>query len=237
MTDFDVCDIITQRCASCLSSFLRGVFLASGRLSDPKKQFSLEFALGERCIKFKKILEDLSLAPLISYKKSGTVLYFRKGDEIESFYGHAGLNRVVFDIIETKIKLLARRESQRYLNCVTSNFDRMTAVMEVLKEQDLFFLDSKTSSKSREEEAAAKVGIAYAHRHVFLDNNNDKAYILGQLNKVEKLAHKNGYAIAIGHPKTQTYAALKEWLPKLSSKKIKLMKLSEVVKILNPYIK
>ena len=38
---FDLCDIITQRCASCLSSFLRGVFLASGRLSDPKKQFSL----------------------------------------------------------------------------------------------------------------------------------------------------------------------------------------------------
>ena len=26
LTDFDVCDIITQRCASCLSSFLRGVF-------------------------------------------------------------------------------------------------------------------------------------------------------------------------------------------------------------------
>ena len=130
LTDFDVCDIITQRCASCLSSFLRGVFLSSGRLSDPKKQFSLEFALGERCVKFKKILEDLSLNPLSSYKKSGTVLYFRKGEEIESFYGHAGLNRVVFDIIETKIKLLARRESQRYLNCVTSNFDRMTAVSE-----------------------------------------------------------------------------------------------------------
>ena len=80
--------------------------------------------------KFKKILEDLSLTPLISHKNTGDVLYFRKGDEIESFYGHAGLNRVVFDIIETKIKSLARRESQRYLNCVTSNYDRMAAVSE-----------------------------------------------------------------------------------------------------------
>lgn len=120
---------------------------------------------------------------------------------------------------------------------LTEDIDRMTAVMEVLKEQGVFFLDSKTSSKSRAEEAAAKVGIAYAHRHVFLDNNNDKTYILGQLAKVEKLARKNGYAIAIGHPKTQTYAALKEWLPQLAEKEIKLMKLSEVVKILNPYIK
>ena len=96
---FDLCDIITQRCASCLSSFLRGVFLACGRLSDPKKQFSLEFTLGNRAEKFKKILEDLSLSPLISNKKTGDIVYFHKGDEIESFYGHAGLNRVVFYII------------------------------------------------------------------------------------------------------------------------------------------
>ena len=130
LTDFDVCDLINQKCASCLPSFLRGVFLASGRLSDPKKQFSLEFTLGDRTDGFKRILEDLSLNPLISHKKNGDVLYFRKGDEIESFYGHAGLNRVVFDIIETKIKSLARRESQRYLNCVTSNYDRMAAVSE-----------------------------------------------------------------------------------------------------------
>ncbi len=130
LSDFDVCDLITQRCSSCLSSFLRGVFLASGRLSDPKKQFSLEFSLGDRSEKFKKILEDLSMKPLISHKSTGDIVYFRKGDEIESFYGHAGLNRVVFDIIETKIKSLARRESQRYLNCVTSNYDRMAAVSE-----------------------------------------------------------------------------------------------------------
>lgn len=130
LIDFDLCDIITQRCASCLSSFLRGVFLASGRLSDPKKQFSLEFTLGNRAERFRKILEDLSLSPLVSHKKTGDVVYFRKGEEIESFYGHAGLNRVVFDIIETKIKSLARRESQRYLNCVTSNYDRMAAVSE-----------------------------------------------------------------------------------------------------------
>ena len=130
LSDFDLCDIITMRCSSCLSSFLRGVFLASGRLSDPKKQFSLEFTLGDRAEKFKKILDDLSMSPLISHKKIGDTVYFRKGDEIESFYGHAGLNRVVFDIIETKIKSLARRESQRYLNCVTSNYDRMAAVSE-----------------------------------------------------------------------------------------------------------
>ena len=127
MTEYRMSDVFPRKCQSCLSSFLRGVFLASGRLSDPKKQYALEFSLGERTRIFSSLLSDLDMQPLISHKKSGDVLYFRKGDEIESFYGHAGLNSLVFDLIEQKITTLARRESQRYLNCVTNNYDRMTA--------------------------------------------------------------------------------------------------------------
>lgn len=120
---------------------------------------------------------------------------------------------------------------------LTEDYGRMKEVMSVLKEQGLYFLDSKTSPKSRAEKAAQDTGIAYAHRHVFLDNQNDKKYILGQLAKVEKLADKNGYAIAIGHPKTQTYAALKEWLPTLENKGMRLIHLSNAIKILNPNVK
>ena len=117
---------------------------------------------------------------------------------------------------------------------LTEDYERMKAVMEVLKEEGHYFLDSKTSPKSRAEDAAADSGIPYAHRHVFLDNNNDKAYILGQLAKTEKLARKNGYAIAIGHPKTQTYAALKEWLPRVEKNGIKIVTLSEIISTLHP---
>lgn len=117
---------------------------------------------------------------------------------------------------------------------LTEDKERMLAVMAVLKEQGLFFLDSKTSPKSTAETAAKESGIAYAHRHIFIDNNNDKDYILGQLAKAENVARRNGYAIAIGHPKTQTYAALKEWLPQLPEKGLVLMPLSRIVAELNP---
>ena len=117
---------------------------------------------------------------------------------------------------------------------LTEDKERMTAVMQVLKELDMFFLDSKTSAQSKAEEAAAESGIAYAHRHVFLDNNNDKNYILGQLAIAERIARKNGYAIAIGHPKTQTFEALKEWIPTLEEKNIELKPMSEIIKTLNP---
>ena len=130
IVEFDMGKVFPRKCQACLCAFLRGVFLACGRLSDPKKQYALEFSLGARTEIFSELLRCLSMNPLVSHKKNGDVLYFRRGDDIEEFYGHAGLNNVVFDVIEQKITSLARRESQRYLNCVTRNFDRMAAVSE-----------------------------------------------------------------------------------------------------------
>ena len=126
----DVNKIFYPKCTSCLSSFLRGVFVACGRLSDPEKQYSLEFTLGDRAELFADILKNLEMSPLLFNKKTGKTVSFRKGDEIESFCGHARLNGVMFGVIERKITTLARRESQRYLNCVTKNYDRMTAASE-----------------------------------------------------------------------------------------------------------
>ena len=130
LTSVDINVIVRPKCRGCLSAFLRGVFLSAGRLSDPEKQYSLEFNVGDRTAIFSEILEGLTMTPKISHKKNGDIIYFRRGDDIENFYGHAGLNRVVFDVIERKITTLARRETQRYINCVTKNLDRMTAASE-----------------------------------------------------------------------------------------------------------
>lgn len=116
---------------------------------------------------------------------------------------------------------------------LTEDFDRMDAVMQVLKERGLFFLDSKTTAFSMAKKAARQNGVAYATRHVFLDNENNVDYINKQLDIAERIAHRNGYAVAIGHPKTGTYKALKEWLPKLGEKQLKLVPLSEIVDVLH----
>ncbi len=153
------------------------------------------------------------------------------------------------DVLTTKMELPEIKEKLRAMlkkfngvkgvnnhmgSRLTEDKKRMMAVMQVLKEEGMFFLDSKTSPKSQAENAAKESGIAYAHRHIFLDNNNDKAYILKQLQKTENLARKNGYAIAIGHPKTQTYAALKEWLPALKEKGVEVVPLSRIIDVLHP---
>ena len=57
----------------------------------------------------------------------------------------------------------------------------------------------------------------------------DFDYIMKQLKLTEQIAIKNGYAIAICHPKSQTSKALKEWLNSLSDKNIELVPLSVLV--------
>ena len=116
----------------------------------------------------------------------------------------------------------------------TEHAEKLAPVMEVLHRRGLFFLDSKTSPKSAGRKVAAEYGVPYAHRHVFLDNVNQVEYVNRQLALTEKIARCNGYAIAIGHPKSATYQALKQWLPSLPEKHIKILPLSEIVKVLNP---
>ncbi len=94
----------------------------------------------------------------------------------------------------------------------TENAAKMDVVMKVLKEKGVGFLDSRTSSKSVGKIIANKHGVKYLGRNVFLDNKNDFEYIMGQLRQTEKMAKKYGSAIAIAHPKSQTYEALKHWL-------------------------
>lgn len=87
----------------------------------------------------------------------------------------------------------------------------MTAALDVISRRGLFFLDSRTTGKSRAPSAARATGTPMYGRDVFLDNELDVGYILKQLRKAENIARRRGMAIAIGHPHQQTLQAIRQW--------------------------
>lgn len=115
----------------------------------------------------------------------------------------------------------------------TEDKERLGYVMNILKQRGMFFLDSKTTASSKGKELAVADGVDYAARDVFLDNENDYAYIMKQLEKTEKIAWKKGFAVAICHPKSQTYLALKDWLNTLPDKGVNLVHVSEIIAATN----
>ncbi len=75
----------------------------------------------------------------------------------------------------------------------------MRAVIEVLKERSLFFLDSLTNGESVGKKVAAESNLPFLERSVFLDNEKDKTEIRGAFEKAKVVAEKRGYAVMIGH--------------------------------------
>ena len=63
----------------------------------------------------------------------------------------------------------------------TEDEEMMREVLGQAKEKNLFFIDSRTSSKSVALRIARELGVPGARRTVFLDNNDDVDYICGQL--------------------------------------------------------
>ncbi|WP_457551706.1 divergent polysaccharide deacetylase family protein [Desulfobacula sp.] len=101
---------------------------------------------------------------------------------------------------------------------LTTHSDQMNQIFTILKKNNLFFVDSRTSAQSQCLSSARLLKIRFAHRDVFLDNVQNKEYIAGQLKKLVNLAKKHGSAIGIGHPYEATLEALSKQLPKLKNK-------------------
>ncbi|MDD5286262.1 MAG: divergent polysaccharide deacetylase family protein [Desulfuromonadaceae bacterium] len=112
----------------------------------------------------------------------------------------------------------------------TEHDDKMRSVLETLKSKNLFFVDSFTSIQTTGLRVARELGIRSDRRHVFLDNEQKRGYILGQLGQAAKLAKKSGYAIAICHPHPETIATLASALPGLAAQGITLVPASQLVR-------
>ena len=91
----------------------------------------------------------------------------------------------------------------------TSNREAMIKLFKALKNENLGFVDSKTTPYSKSKEAKKIYNIPLFSRNIFLDNKADPKYIQNQLKKAIKIAKKRGYAIAIGHPHPATLITLK----------------------------
>ena len=92
----------------------------------------------------------------------------------------------------------------------TADYTSMDRLMRALKKYDFYFVDSRTTAKTKGRVTAKKYGVKYLSRNIFLDNKQDRYYIRRQLKKAVNIAKKRGYAIAIGHPHPITLKTLKE---------------------------
>jgi polysaccharide deacetylase 2 family uncharacterized protein YibQ len=112
----------------------------------------------------------------------------------------------------------------------TAERDLMQILLKPIKEKGLFFVDSRTTSKTVALEEARKMGIPSTQRDVFLDADEDRGRIRGRLIELLQKARKKGRAVGICHPFPETLAVLKSSLFLLDSYNLEAVPVSRLVR-------
>jgi polysaccharide deacetylase 2 family uncharacterized protein YibQ len=105
----------------------------------------------------------------------------------------------------------------------------MQALMQALKKEKLYFIDSHTSPHTRGTEMAQQAGVASAQNDKFIDREKDIDAIKRAIRLAMKKAKKEGKAVVIGHPHPLTARAIKAMIPEIEREGIRLVFASEVV--------
>jgi uncharacterized protein len=112
----------------------------------------------------------------------------------------------------------------------TSDPTLMGELMPVLRERQLFYIDSRTTTATVAYDTAQNFGVPSAFRNVpFLDDVAEVGAVRKQLALALRGAREKGEAVAIGHPHPATLQALREVLPNAQTQGVRLAYASEFV--------
>lgn len=90
----------------------------------------------------------------------------------------------------------------------TSDTQAMRRLFRALQKHELVFVDSVTTSTTKGAFVAKEFNQKPIKRDIFLDNDDKTPAIKDKIKEAVQIAHKNGFAIAIAHPKKNTFKAL-----------------------------
>ncbi len=113
----------------------------------------------------------------------------------------------------------------------TSDPRVMKDVLGILKNDGLFYVDSRTSAGSIGYKTACSMGVPTGMNELFIDNSSEVADIEARLQEGANLAlhSQSGYAVIIGHARPNTAKALKNMISKLKSQGIEFVFVRNVV--------
>lgn len=133
------------RCKSCKRHFIAGIFLASGKISDPAKCYSLELSVCEgRITSVSDFFAKTSLNFRIGERNGKKYLYMKNGNTIADFFALIEVNDTIFSLLNSKIEKQMRSYANRVANCEANNIAKSVSasskqieLIEELRDRDM----------------------------------------------------------------------------------------------------
>lgn len=117
--------LIRTKC--CRKACLRGIFLASGTITDPEKSYHLEFNCGSQILAgdVKKLINSfVDLHAKISARKKNYAVYVKEAEQIIDILAIMGAHSQIFAFEDVRITKEIRNKANRINNCDNANIDK-----------------------------------------------------------------------------------------------------------------
>jgi len=122
----------------CFYSFLRGVFMACGSITNPEKEYHLELSIGERLFAedlAARMRERCGISFRTTTRKGSSFIYLKESEPIEDFLTMIGAVNSSLELMNIKILKDVRNKVNRVTNCETANIGKTVNAASVQLEQ------------------------------------------------------------------------------------------------------
>ncbi len=118
--------LFTKEC--CRGSYIRGMFLVAGSVSDPKKQYHMEFDIKHKAYaeKLCQVLKRTGITSKITENKGRSVVYIKEYSGIADCLGVMGAVGTAMEIYNISIEKEFRNQANRQSNCEVANIEKVT---------------------------------------------------------------------------------------------------------------
>lgn len=108
-------------------AFLRGAFIISGTITEPKKGYSCELVTYNENMAYlaSEILESFYIKANTVKRNNYFVTYLKDKNSVNDFLNIIGAHKLMLDLMVTQIEKDIHNRENRALNCQTANLDRI----------------------------------------------------------------------------------------------------------------
>ena len=127
--------VVRSKC--CKRSYLRGMFLSCGTMSDPRKGYHLEFVLDKEqsAMDLKKLIGSFDdLSANVTQRGDNYIVYMKKAAYISDMLGIMGAGSSMLEFESIRVNKSMHGEIMRIINCDNANVDRTLTAAEEQRE-------------------------------------------------------------------------------------------------------
>ncbi len=110
----------------CSKAFIRGAFLVCGSITDPEKDYHIEFTVAKAklCDDLLQIIGDAGLKAKKITRNNSYVVYSKEAEAVEDFIGNMGANNAFMHIMKTRAVKDIKNQINRRSNFESANMLR-----------------------------------------------------------------------------------------------------------------